>query len=59
MGGTAPDIMQVGGMLPGNIWLSYYNRYFTPLTRYVNTPNPHNRAPTSRTCPCARPTRTA
>lgn len=42
MGGTAPDILQVGAMLPGNIWLSYYNRYFNPLTRYVNTPNPHN-----------------
>ena len=26
MGGTAPDIMQVGAMLPDNIWLSYYNR---------------------------------
>ena len=42
MGGTAPDIMQVGAMLPDNIWLSYYNRYFAPLSRYVNTPNPHN-----------------
>ena len=42
MGGTAPDIMQVGAILPDNIWLSYYNRYFHPLSRYVNTPNPHN-----------------
>ena len=42
MGGTAPDIMQVGAMLPDNIWLSYYNRYFFPLSRYVNAPNPHN-----------------
>ena len=42
MGGTAPDIMQVGAMLPDNIWLSYYNRYFQPLSRHVNTPNPHN-----------------
>jgi len=42
MGGTAPDIMQVGAMLPANIWLSYYNRYFYPLSRYVNAPNPHN-----------------
>ena len=42
MGGTAPDIMQVGAMLPANIWLSYYNRYFFPLSRYVNAPNPHN-----------------
>ncbi len=42
MGGTAPDIMQAGGMLPGNIWLSYFNRYFTPISRYVNAPNPYN-----------------
>jgi raffinose/stachyose/melibiose transport system substrate-binding protein len=42
MGGTAPDILQVGAMLPDNIWLSYYNRYFVPLTRHVNSPNPHN-----------------
>jgi raffinose/stachyose/melibiose transport system substrate-binding protein len=42
MGGTAPDILQVGAMLPPNIWLSYYNRYFTPLSRHVNAPNPHN-----------------
>lgn len=42
MGGTAPDILQVGSMLPGNIWLSYYQRYFVPLGRYVERPNPHN-----------------
>jgi raffinose/stachyose/melibiose transport system substrate-binding protein len=59
MGGTAPDIMQVGAMLPDNIWLSYYNRYFAPLTRYVNAPNPTTPAPTSPTCRSARPTRTA
>lgn len=43
LGGTAPDIVQVGAMLPWNIWLSYYNRYFIPLTRDVNRPNPYNR----------------
>ena len=43
MGGTAPDLVQVGSMLPANIWLSYYNRYFVPLTREVNRPNPYNR----------------
>lgn len=43
MGGTAPDIVQVGAMLPANIWLSYYNRYFTPLSRDVNRPNPYNK----------------
>lgn len=43
MGGTAPDMMQVGAMLPYHLWLQYYNRYFTTLTRYVNQPNPHNK----------------
>ena len=43
MGGTAPDLLQVGGQLAGNIWLSYYNRYFEPLTRYVYAPNPYNK----------------
>jgi ABC-type glycerol-3-phosphate transport system substrate-binding protein len=43
MGGTAPDMMQVGALLPDAIWLTYYNRYFVPLTRFVNEPNPHNR----------------
>jgi ABC-type glycerol-3-phosphate transport system substrate-binding protein len=43
MGGTAPDILQVGANLPGNIWLSYYNRYFIPLSRDVYRPNPYNK----------------
>lgn len=43
MGGTAPDIIQVGAMLAPNIWLSYYNRYFVSLTREVNRPNPYNK----------------
>ncbi|HBA83027.1 MAG TPA: hypothetical protein DCZ95_02930 [Verrucomicrobia bacterium] len=43
MGGTAPDILQVGANLPGNIWLSYYNRYFVPLSREVYRPNPYNK----------------
>ncbi len=43
MGSTAPDILQVGGSLPGNIWLSYYNRYFMPLSRDVYRPNPYNK----------------
>ena len=42
MGGTAPDIMQVGAQLPDPIWLSYYNRYFLPVGRQVNQPNPYN-----------------
>ncbi|MBQ7253001.1 MAG: carbohydrate ABC transporter substrate-binding protein [Kiritimatiellae bacterium] len=42
MGGTAPDILQVGAQLPDNIWLSYYNRYFQPISRYAQAPNPYN-----------------
>jgi raffinose/stachyose/melibiose transport system substrate-binding protein len=42
MGGTAPDIMEVGLGLPGAIWLGYFKRYFVPLTAWVNEPNPYN-----------------
>jgi len=43
MGGTAPDLIEVGlGSLPMHLWLQYYNRYFVPLTPYVNKPNPYN-----------------
>jgi len=43
MGGTAPDLIEVGlGAMPPHLWLQYYNRYFIPLTPYVNSPNPHN-----------------
>ena len=41
MGGTAPDIIEVG-MLNYNIILGYHSRYFVPLTTYVNQPNPYN-----------------
>jgi raffinose/stachyose/melibiose transport system substrate-binding protein len=44
MGGTAPDMVEVGhGSVPQNIWLSYYNRYFLPLSHDVNKPNPYNK----------------
>lgn len=43
MGGTAPDIMQVGAILPDNIWWGYYTRYFLSLGRQVNAVNPYNR----------------
>ncbi len=42
MGGTAPDLLQVGAMLPPNIWFSYFQRYFVPLGKYVERENPHN-----------------
>jgi raffinose/stachyose/melibiose transport system substrate-binding protein len=45
MGGTAPDMMQVGlgGAVPYNVMLGYYSRYFLPLTTLVNQPNPYNK----------------
>ncbi|MCE9614607.1 MAG: ABC transporter substrate-binding protein [Lentisphaerae bacterium] len=43
MGGTAPDMLEVGlGTMPYYLWLQYFNRYFIPLTREVNQPNPYN-----------------
>lgn len=43
MGRTAPDLIEVGlGALPYHLWLQYYNRYFIPLTPYVNKPNHYN-----------------
>jgi raffinose/stachyose/melibiose transport system substrate-binding protein len=41
MGGTAPDIIEPG-MVWGYVLLSMYNRYFIPITPYVNQPNPYN-----------------
>jgi len=43
MGNTAPDMLELGLGLPYHVWVSYYNRYFIPLTRHVNRPNPYNR----------------
>ena len=42
MGGTAPDIVECGQHLPKHIWLSYYNRYFVPLSDHANQSNPYN-----------------
>ena len=43
MGGTASDMIEVGGGVPYNVLLGFYNRYFMPLTTYVNQPNPYNK----------------
>lgn len=43
MGGTAPDMLQVGGMIPHHLLVQYYNRYCERLTPYVNEPNPYNK----------------
>jgi raffinose/stachyose/melibiose transport system substrate-binding protein len=43
MGGTAPDMMEIGLGLSGPLWISYQRRYFHPLTAIVGRPNPYNR----------------
>jgi len=44
MGGTAPDILEVGlGALPRHLWLQYYNRYCVAMSKYANEPNPYNK----------------
>ena len=43
MGGTAPDMIEVGLGLPYNVLLGFHSRYFLPLTASVNQPNPYNR----------------
>lgn len=42
MGGTAPDILELGLGLPPNIWVAYMGRYFLPMTRVAEQPNPYN-----------------
>ncbi|MEI8243023.1 MAG: extracellular solute-binding protein [bacterium] len=42
MGGTAPDMIEVGVGVPYNVMLGFFNRYFVPLTAYVNQPNVYN-----------------
>ncbi len=42
MGGTAPDMLQVGQFVPYNVMLGYYARYLIPLTDAAKRPNPHN-----------------
>jgi len=42
MGETAPDLLQVGLGLPRHLWIQYFNRYFIPLSQYIDQPNPYN-----------------
>ncbi|MFA5159495.1 MAG: ABC transporter substrate-binding protein [Candidatus Omnitrophota bacterium] len=42
MGGTAPDIIEMGLGLPPAITVSYYNRYCLRFSDLVNRPNPYN-----------------
>ncbi|MEK6795780.1 MAG: extracellular solute-binding protein, partial [Spirochaetota bacterium] len=41
VGGAPPDLIQIG-FVPYNLLISYYLRYFTPLTDHVTSPNPYN-----------------
>ena len=43
MGGTAPDIIEMGLGLPPAITVSYYNRYCLRFSDLVNRPNPYNK----------------
>lgn len=50
MGGTAPDMIEVGLGVPYPLWVSYLRRYFYPMTSIVGRPNPYNRGgPLERT----------
>ena len=42
MGGTAPDMIEIGSAVPYNVLLGFYSRYFVPLTPFVSQPNPYN-----------------
>ncbi|MEK6795919.1 MAG: extracellular solute-binding protein [Spirochaetota bacterium] len=43
LGGTAPEIIECGLGVPYPLLLSYYQRYFVPLTEYMMRPNPYNK----------------
>ncbi|NLW49330.1 MAG: extracellular solute-binding protein [Candidatus Brocadiaceae bacterium] len=44
IGRTAPDMIEVGsgGAVGWSLWPKFYARYFLPLDRYVDEPNPYN-----------------
>lgn len=42
LGGTAPDIIQIGLGVPDHIWVAYQAKYFVPLSSLVGRPNPYN-----------------
>ncbi len=45
IGRTAPDMIEVGsgGAVGWALWPKFYARYFLPLDRYVDEPNPYNK----------------
>ncbi|MGD0088462.1 MAG: extracellular solute-binding protein [Planctomycetota bacterium] len=42
MGGTAPDLIEMGLGLPWAVWINYRARYFVPVTQEIMRPNPYN-----------------
>jgi raffinose/stachyose/melibiose transport system substrate-binding protein len=44
IGRTAPDMIEcgLGGAVAWALWPKFYARYFMPLDRYVDDPNPYN-----------------
>ncbi len=51
MGGTAPDMIEVGLGVPYNVLIGFHSRYFMPLTATVNQPNPYNQGTAFETVP--------
>ncbi|KPK62720.1 MAG: hypothetical protein AMK73_05740 [Planctomycetes bacterium SM23_32] len=45
IGRTAPDMIEcgLGGTVAWALWPKFYARYFMPLDRYVDEPNPYNK----------------
>ncbi len=45
IGRTAPDMIEcgLGGPVAWSLWPKFYARYFLPLDRYVEQPNPYNK----------------
>ncbi|HEY3319725.1 MAG TPA: extracellular solute-binding protein [Planctomycetota bacterium] len=43
MGGTAPDLIEMGMGLSIPVWITYRARYFVPVTQEILKPNPYNK----------------
>ncbi len=43
LGGTAPDLIEAGGMMSPPLWLNLQRRYLMPLTEVYGKPNPYNK----------------
>jgi len=42
VGGTAPDLVEAGGLMAPPLWLNLQRRYLVPLTKFFAEPNPYN-----------------